>query len=316
MSNTKNFLSQYYITFLLLGAILLGSISGSLLNTTVLSEYLDIAILALIFFLFLEVPFEKFLLATKKIRFISVAWLTNFILIPIIGFVIAYAFFHNSPALLLGLLIYFLFPCTDWFLAFTKIAKGDTATGAILLPINLVTQILLYPLYLILFASLSVAIPLGNLSEMFINWFLIPFAIAVVLHIIVKKLSSAKVYEKIEQAYNYIVEGLLTVIVFIIFATNIDIIAQNIYSFLLILVAVFIFFVAVYFITERIARWMKFPQALKVLYTMTTSARNAPLMLAITTVAIPNQPLVYAAIIIGMLVEFPHLTALTKILTK
>ena len=68
--------------------------------------------------------------------------------------------------------------------------------------------------------------------------------------------------------------------------------------------------------TEKIAIWLHFSRSLKVLYTMTTSARNAPLMLAITTIAIPNQPMIYAAIIIVMLVEFPHLTVLTKILSK
>jgi len=43
---------------------------------------------------------------------------------------------------------------------------------------------------------------------------------------------------------------------------------------------------------------------------MTTAARNAPLMLAITIIVIPNQPQIYATIIIGLLVVFPHLTIL------
>ena len=47
---------------------------------------------------------------------------------------------------------------------------------------------------------------------------------------------------------------------------------------------------------------------------MTTAARNAPLMLAVTAVVIPDQPIIYAALVIGMLVEFPHLTALKQAL--
>ena len=46
------------------------------------------------------------------------------------------------------------------------------------------------------------------------------------------------------------------------------------------------------------------------------TARNSPLMLGLATVAFPNQPLVYAALIIGMLVEFPHLTILSRLLSK
>ena len=47
---------------------------------------------------------------------------------------------------------------------------------------------------------------------------------------------------------------------------------------------------------------------------MTIAARNAPLMLAFTMAALPGQPLIYAALVIGMLVEFPHLTALRSLL--
>lgn len=37
-------------------------------------------------------------------------------------------------------------------------------------------------------------------------------------------------------------------------------------------------------------------------------------MLAVTMAVLPDQPLVYAALVIGMLVEFPHLTALRRLL--
>ena len=47
---------------------------------------------------------------------------------------------------------------------------------------------------------------------------------------------------------------------------------------------------------------------------MTTTARNSPLVLGLATIALPDQPLVYAVLIIGMLVEFPHLTLLSRFL--
>ena len=49
---------------------------------------------------------------------------------------------------------------------------------------------------------------------------------------------------------------------------------------------------------------------------MTIAARNAPLMLAVTLTALPGQPLIYAALIIGMLLEFPHLTVLQRLLVR
>jgi hypothetical protein len=39
-------------------------------------------------------------------------------------------------------------------------------------------------------------------------------------------------------------------------------------------------------------------------------------MLGVTAAVFPDQPLVYAALIIGMLVEFPHLTLLKHLLLR
>jgi len=309
---------KYSNTIFLISAIFLGSICGlSIPNMVAKFEgYSDTAILCLIFFIFLELPFENIFQVRKKIKFITIAWLTNFILIPTLGFLIAYALLHDKPAILLGLFIYFSFPCTDWFLAFTKLANGDTATGSVILPINMISQILLYPVLILIFANTYVDTQIDNLLNTLIDWFFEPFLIALFIHIITKKIFTSDNYKKINKSYNYIIKCLLAVLVFIIFAGNINTIAENIHWALMILVAVFIFFVSNYLITEKISKIFNFSYKLRVLYAMTTTARNAPLMLGITIKAIPDQPLVYMAIIIGMLVEFPHLTVLTRIFER
>ena len=86
--------------------------------------------------------------------------------------------------------------------------------------------------------------------------------------------------------------------------------------FLLILVAVFTFFLVTYSFGKFISNRFQLAYREHALLTMTTAARNAPLMLGITTATFPDQPLIYAALIIGMLVEFPHLTALKYILSR
>ena len=53
-----------------------------------------------------------------------------------------------------------------------------------------------------------------------------------------------------------------------------------------------------------------------VLLAMTTTARNSPLMLGLATIVLPNQPMVYAVLILGMLVEFPHLTLLSNLFKR
>lgn len=105
---------------------------------------------------------------------------------------------------------------------------------------------------------------------------------------------------------------IIAVVIVAIFAGNVQTILADPAPFAWVLLAVFVFFA----LGEGLVRVFRLDHASHALVTMTTSARNAPLMLAVTTIALPDQPLVHAAIILGMLIEFPHLTALTHLLRR
>ena len=109
---------------------------------------------------------------------------------------------------------------------------------------------------------------------------------------------------------------LLAVLVWLITAANIGTLLAHVPVFLLMLGAIVLFFFLTYVLSEAISKIMRLSYEDRVLMTMTTAARNAPLMLALTIVAVPNQPIVYSAIIIGMLLELPHLVALKIILVR
>ncbi len=61
---------------------------------------------------------------------------------------------------------------------------------------------------------------------------------------------------------------------------------------------------------------MKLSHQNRVLMIMTTTARNAPLILTLTIAVILDKPIIYATIIIGMLIECPLLIALNIIINK
>jgi predicted Na+-dependent transporter len=71
--------------------------------------------------------------------------------------------------------------------------------------------------------------------------------------------------------------------------------------------------VSTWFLGDLLARRFELTRPQHVLLAMTTTARNSPLMLGLATIFLPDQPMVYAVLIIGMLVEFPHLTFLTRV---
>ena len=237
------------------------------------------------------------------------------LLIPTIGFLIT-SLFAGQPLFFTGLLIYFIAPCTDWFLGYTKLAKGNVSLGTVLLPINLVSQLLLYPIYLALFAREKVGVDIASIGDTLLHWFLIPLMVAVLVHIVLKKFMPKSKFEHLLSLVGKTIPFVIAILVALIFSANIGTILEHVNTFVIIFVAVFVFFVVTYFLGEWLSRIFKFGYPEHALLTMTTAARNAPLMLSVTAVAFPNQPLIYAALVTGMLVEFPHLTALKHLLLR
>ncbi|MEM6911861.1 MAG: hypothetical protein AAF555_09800 [Verrucomicrobiota bacterium] len=281
-----------------------------------LGAVIDPLVLSLLVLLFFEVRFQPLLKATRHLRFLSLAWAANFLLIPLLGWGIASLFFGNQPALFAGLLLYFLFPCTDWFLGFTRMAKGDVALGAVLLPINLLSQLLLFPVYLTLFIGTPSGSGVSGLWGSLWQWFLLPFAGALLLRFLLSRLLSPTRFETLPRLAGSLVPWILAALVCCVFGQHAPTLLAHPGELAFILPAVFLFFLVTWLLGEFLARRFRLAHGQKVLLAMTTAARNTPLVLGLTMIALPDQPLIYAALILGMLVEFPHLTALSRLLSK
>ncbi|MEM6683844.1 MAG: arsenic resistance protein [Pseudomonadota bacterium] len=303
-------------TVLVLAAIAVGALLGLLgpeLGAS-LSQGIDPTLLAIVGLLFFEVRLGAVKQSVMSPRVIALAWAANFLIIPFIGYAIAALFLSGQPLLFTGLVIYFLAPCTDWFLAFTRMAHGDTALGAALLPMNMLTQLLLYPLWLLLFTSHTGVVDFQTIPDALLSWFVTPFIAAQILRWGLSRILVAAAFDKTCAWVGAAIPILTAALVLQIFAANITVIATHFEAFGLVLAAIFCFFVITYGVAEGLSRLFNLSYRHQVVLAMTTAARNAPLMLAVTAIAIPDQPLVYAALVIGMLVEFPHLAGLKQVL--
>ena len=318
LERAAEFMSGRGTAIALIAAILLGAATGSLWpqSETLLSGWVDYTILILVFLLLFEVRLQSLLSSSNRWQFIAAVVVANFLIIPVLGYVIASLFLSAHPLFFIGLVIYFLAPCTDWFLAFTRLAKGNTALGAALLPINMIIQLLLYPFYLQWFGFGAVGIEAGEIFQTLWTWFLIPLVLAVSARFVAERILTARQFNTVKAVVSVKVPLLLAVLVWQIMAVNVGTLMANVTVLPLIFGAIFVFFVATYLLSETTSKWMRLSYEDRVLMTMTTAARNAPMMLVITMVTLPDQPIIYAAIIIGMLVELPHLIALKGVLLR
>ncbi|MEJ8563531.1 hypothetical protein QTO30_21360 [Yoonia sp. GPGPB17] len=310
--------ASFSTSVFLLGAISLGGFVGvmSPASSATLSRGIDITLLLMIFLLFFELRLSSLFSAVTNIRFLAMAWSANFLIIPIVGLCIASLFFSDHPVLFAGLMIYFLAPCTDWFLGFARLAKGDTELGATLIPVNIITQLLLFPFWLWLFANGAGLADLSPMSTSLLQWFLVPMIAAQGARCAAERLlpmqQRVAVMSWVSRGLNFV----LAALIFQIFAMHIGDIAGQLDVAAMVAAAVLFFFIATFAVGEVLSRLgeLKYPQ--RALLSMTMAARNGPLMLALTAIAVPDQPLILAVIVAAMLVEIPLLTALYQLLLK
>lgn len=305
-----------WISLLLIGSIVVGAGIGHQWREAgdALGGQVDRTLLTLVGLLFFGVRFEAVAQLRGGVRVIGLILLANYLFVPAIGYVIASVLLASQPLFMVGLMIYFMSPCTDWFLGFTRLARGNVALGTALIPINMAVQLLLYPVYLHLFTRSPVAVEAGIIGDTLLHWFLVPLVVAVLAHYGLRRLLGKVRFSRLLHRVDQATPWVIALLVLEIFAANIAVILEHRTIFGWVLLGVFLFFVCTFLLGEGISRLGRLTYPEHALLTMNIAARNAPLMLAVTMAALPGQPLIYAALVIGMLVEFPHLTVLQRVL--
>ena len=308
-------------SFVLLAGIVAGSLLGHFIPTTGewLNHGVDYTMLLLVGLLFFGVRCSALVQVGQRldnVRFIAIALLANFVLVPLIGYLLASLFLWAHPLLMVGLVIYFMSPCTDWFLSFTRLSGGNVTLGTVLIPINITLQLLLYPLYLWIFTAHAVQVDAITIGNTLVQWFLLPLILALVTRQLLRYLLRADWFGYVMDKADQAIPWVIALLVLQLFAGNIATLMEHLTVFVWVLPAVFTFFLLTGLLGEGLTRLFRLRYPEQALLTMTIAARNAPLMLAVTMAVLPDQPLIYSALVIGMLVEFPHLVALRHLLIR
>ena len=137
---------------IIFSAIIIGLLFSNVQILADNTEHLINVFLCLMLYgLFLEVPLDELKDSFKNIKFTSTSLIINFLWTPLFGYFIGSLFLRGNVDILIGFFMLILKPCTDWYLVFTKMAKGDLTLSISILPINLILQIILLPVYITVF---------------------------------------------------------------------------------------------------------------------------------------------------------------------
>ncbi len=138
------------------------------------------AVLALLLYAtFVQVPLAHVPSAFGEGRFLAALLAGNFVLVPAVVWGLS-GLLPRDPAIVLGVLMVLLAPCTDWFVTFTQLGRGDTRLAIAATPINLLAQMVFLPAYLWLFAGQAVAgaVEPGRFLGAFVGLILLPLVLA------------------------------------------------------------------------------------------------------------------------------------------
>lgn len=294
---------------IIFSAVILGLVLSNIDLIAHNTSYLiNIFLCLMLYGLFLEVPLNDLKDSFKNIKFTSTSLIINFIWTPLFGYFIGSLFLKGNVDVLIGFFMLILTPCTDWYLVFTKLAKGDLTLSLSILPINLILQIILLPVYLILFFSSGNTMDYVQLAYSLLIVIVIPFIAAQTTKFLLKD----DLKQKATEIFTELQIWFLSLAVFCIFASQGELLFTNLNSVVTIFIPLIIFFIVNVIIDLLVSEKINFSYSEYASLTMTTLARNSPLALAIAINSFPGHELISIALVIGPLIELPILYIVSK----
>ncbi len=300
---------------IIIGAALLGLLAGAATPFgRASSGLIEIFLMMLLYILFLCVDLKQLKQSLKNIRYTVTAVSINFIFTPFLAYALGKIFFADSADIRIGLLMLLVTPCTDWYLVFTGMSKGNVELNMSILPLNLLLQITLLPVYLLAFMNSEVTMDVSALAGGAVKVLLIPFLASYITKRCVGK------NKKFQNFLNGQSDNLqllfLCLAVVAMFASEGGNLLENPMLLLEMFLPLLCFFVIVFFAAQFAGRVQKFSKKDIVALNFTTLARNSPLSLAIAVATFPDRPLIALALVIGPLIELPVLSFVSGILRR
>lgn len=300
---------------IIITAALLGLLLGALTPLgSVSSRLIEVFLMMLLYILFLSIDLRQIKKSFTNVRFTLTAVVINFVFTPLFGYLLGKLFFPDELDIRIGLLMLLVTPCTDWYLVFTGLSKGNVELGMSILPLNLILQIVLLPVYLLVLIGSEVTMDVVSLLGSVAKVLVIPFVLAYITKLFTKNSENFKSF--LSDHGDDLQLLFLCLAVVVMFASEGRSLIENPMLLVRMFVPLLIFFVVLFFAAQLAGRVMKFSQRDTVSLNFTTLARNSPLSLAIAVATFPDRPLISLALVIGPLIELPVLSVISGILKK
>jgi ACR3 family arsenite transporter len=329
LSLLDRFLPLWIFAAMALGVIL-GAVAPGIkdvfnaLSIGTVSFPIAIGLLWMMYPVLAKVKYEELGKVAQAWEQFSVSLILNWIIGPIIMFVLAWVFLPDLPHFRTGLIIVGLARCIAMVLIWNMLAGGDSEYCAVLVALNSIFQIVMYsPLaYLFLVVipgwfgvqGTAVNIGMSDIAKSVLIFLGIPLAAGIITRFYFLRTRGKEWYETrlMPRLGPTAMIGLLFTIV-VMFSMQGDKILAAPLDVLRVAIPLLVYFVIMFFTSFALSLWRKFPYELAATQSFTAASNNFELAIAVAvgTFTIASQEALAA--VIGPLIEVPVLIGLVYV---